>query len=617
MAATVPQNTGRLPGPLVLALWLALASGVIEGSFRLFQVFGLHKVILMPLHVIWMAPVADLVWIGIPALLLILLKRLWPRLFTPGLILGVLGTIAFLPLVLLYTSMHRAVALFLAIALAVQLTRIVLARPTGFARLVHRTMLPLLLIPLIGGLAISGLRAYREHHVLSAAPAARPGMPNVLLIIWDTVRGQNLSVYGYDRPTTPFLEAFAKEGVKFDRAISTAPWTLPSHGAMFTGHRPRDLMRSIYHPLVDTFPTLAGVLTDHGYVTGGFVANMAYTTREHGLDRGFSHYKDYTLGWGNIVLASRLGRVVSDMPRFRRAWGNWNQLNRKNAAVINDEFLAWNSRHAGRPFFAFLNYFDSHQPYIPVEPYASRFVRPTAAHYRPHLEHIKAQYVSQAEVSWMADTYDATIAYQDEELRQLLSELDRRGILQNTLVIVAADHGEHLGDHKRLGHMNSLYRQLLQVPLLMRLPGTVPAGAEVVNAVSLRDLPRTVLSIIGLPDSTSFPGMSLTRFFPGAPRDTTRTEDPILSEIATRNGRGPYSLVHDDYHYIAYHGQDKPSELYDMTDDPWETHDIDQEPQLADVLRSFHSIAEALMGKMAVIKRAPKGEDDDMEGVPQ
>ena len=161
-----------------------------------------------------------------------------------------------------------------------------------------------------------------------------------------------MSVYGYERPTTPYLEQFAREGARFDLAMSTAPWTLPAHGSMFTGHRPLDIMNSIYRPLIDTFPVLAQALTDQGYATGGFVANMAYTTREHGLDRGFSHYEDYTLGWGNVLLASRLGNVLSERPFLRRIVGSWNQPGQKNAALINEQFIDWASDQK-RPFFAF------------------------------------------------------------------------------------------------------------------------------------------------------------------------------------------------------------------------------------------------------------------------
>jgi arylsulfatase A-like enzyme len=610
MAAPVRDNDNRLPNALLLALWMALVSGLLEGGFRLFQRYGLNKLILMSPHVIWMAPVANLFWLAVPALLLLALRKMWPALVTPGVIVGVLAGIAFLPLVLLYTSMHKGVALFLALALGFQASRMIVARAGGFNRMVRVTVIPLMLVATLAGVGLAGLRAFRERQAMSSLPAARAGQPNVLLIIWDTVRGQSLSTYGYERPTTPFLQAFAKEGARFDLALSTAPWTLPSHGSMFTGHRPLALMQSIYQPLVDTFPILSEVLAANGYATAGFVANMAYTTAEHGLGRGFARYEDYKIGAGNIFLSSRLGRVLSDMTTVRRLIGYWQQLGRKNAAEINHRFLDWAADHTDRPFFAFLNYFDAHQPYIPPEPYRSRFMRDSANNYHPHFLHIKAKDLKAEEIEWLRDNYDAAIAYLDDELKALTEELDRRGLLDNTIVIVSSDHGEHLGDHKRVGHMNSLYRTLLQVPLVIRYPAKIRGGTVVEQAVSLRDLPQTVLDLVGIRDSADFPGITLARFWNGSSMDSATTLEPILGELATRRGRGPFSLIRGDYHYIAWQGQDKPAEVYHLRNDPGETTKLTDSPEVAHALSDFKRWGELFIGKEAMAKREAPAEDD-------
>ncbi len=611
MAATGQQNQSRLPHLLLLTLWLALVSGLAEGGFRLFQKFVQGKLILMSPHVIWMAPVADLVWIGMPALLLLLARRVWPGRVSAGLVLGVLSAAALLPLVLLYTSMHKAVAVFLAAALGFQAARLLAPRLEGLSRVVRRTVVPLALLAAVGGVTIAGIRTYRERQTLAQAPAPRDGVPNVLLIIWDTVRGQSLSVYGYDRPTTPYLEQFAREGVRFDLAMSTAPWTLPAHGSMFTGHRPRDIMNSIFRPLVDSFPILAQVLTDQGYATGGFVANMAYTSREHGLGRGFARYEDYTISWGNVLLSSRLGFVLADQAWIRPLVGSWNQPARKDAALINQQFLGW-AEGQDRPFFAFLNYFDAHRPYVSVEPYRSRFVRDSSGRYHPWLEHVEFKDLTEAEIRWANDEYDATIAYQDEQVRLLMEELQRRGQLENTLVIISSDHGEHFGDHRRMGHMNSLYRSLIQVPLLIRYPAGIPGGTVVRPPVSLRDIPQTVLDLAGLAGRDRFPGATLARFWDPAKADPNRAEEPVLSEIATRKNRGPYSLMQGDYHYIAWQGQDKPEELYHLANDPFEEGTVAAQPELADIIRSFHDWSYRLMGNQVFEKRnAPAAEADE------
>jgi arylsulfatase A-like enzyme len=612
MAATPETVTNRLPGTLLLALWLALVAGLIEGGIRLFQVGVLHKVILMPIHVIWMAPVADLFWIGVPALVLLLLHRVLPRIFRSGFILGVLTALAFLPLILLYTGMAKIAALVLAAGLGYQAARMILAHPEGFGRMVRRTVVPLLIVVIAAGASIGMVRSLKERRALAGLGAAPAGAPNILLIIWDTARGQNLSVNGYERPTTPFLESFATQGTRFDLAMVSAPWTLPSHAAMFTGHRPQDVVTNVFNPVVDTLPTLAGALAAHGYATGGFVANMAFTTREHGLSRDFAHYDDYPISAGQILLASRIGKVLADQNSLRKLVGYWNELNRKQAAEVNRQFLRWVDHRDKRPFFAFLNYYDAHRPYISVEPYRSRFVADSSGRFHPRMEHLGFKVASKDEINWTRDNYDATLAYQDEQVRRLMDELQRRGLLENTLVIVSSDHGEHFGDHNRLGHMNSLYRQLLQVGLIMRLPGKVPAGQVVQVPVSLMDLPRTVLDLAGIPDTAGIRGTSMVRYWNRPAADSTARPEPVFSEIGTRKGTGPYSLLDQGYHYIAYQGNVRPAQLFNVADDPYEREDLIKRPELQPVVQGFQKLSVTYMGNRALEKDSPGRNDEEI-----
>jgi len=132
----------------------------------------------------------------------------------------------------------------------------------------------------------------------------RPGMPNVLLIVLDTVRAKSLGLYGYGRPTTPRLERLARYGTVFKSAFSTAPWTLASHATMFTGRYPHELSTGFLSPLDTTYLTLAELFTSEGYQTAGFAANTFYASQEFGLSRGFTHYEDYRVS-GRQVLDSR------------------------------------------------------------------------------------------------------------------------------------------------------------------------------------------------------------------------------------------------------------------------------------------------------------------------
>ena len=206
-------------------------------------------------------------------------------------------------------------------------------------------------------------------------PAAR----NVLLIVWDTVRAENLSLYGYGRRTTPNLERLAGRGVRFDLAFATSSWTLPSHASLFTGRWPHELGVGWTSPLRPDVPTLAEYLGARGYDTAGFVANLEYCGRETGLDRGFAHYDDYPIepyetftryvGLGHRMELPSWACVLERL--VEKATGrSWELSPRssehvKRGAEVDREFLDWLSWQQGRrrPFFAFLNYNDAHSPY--------------------------------------------------------------------------------------------------------------------------------------------------------------------------------------------------------------------------------------------------------------
>ena len=207
-----------------------------------------------------------------------------------------------------------------------------------------------------------GWDRYLEVSAKTKLPPSSPDAPNVLMIVLDTVRAQNLNLYGYHRPTMPKLEQIAKTGVFFEQAVSPAPWTLPSHASMFTGRHPHELSADWTTPLDATYPTLAEILYQHGYVTAGFVANKIYCSYESGLNRGFMHYEDYLVSPGQLIRSSALGREITNNLDLRQRFKYYDDLGGKSAERLNHDFLSWLSRQEQGPFFAFLNYFDAHNP---------------------------------------------------------------------------------------------------------------------------------------------------------------------------------------------------------------------------------------------------------------
>jgi arylsulfatase A-like enzyme len=419
----------------------------------------------------------------------------------------------------------------------------------------------------------------RERLALEDPPG--DARPNILLIILDTVRAASLGLYGYERPTTPNLERFAASSVVFDRAIATSSWTLPSHGTLFTGRYPNELTADWRIPLDDAHPTLAEVLAARGYATAGFTANGAFVHSFTGLERGFGRFEDHPVSTGEALRTSQMLRRMMrrlDLQHLLRD----GYLGRKSARDIGEAFLGWQDRWpADRPFFAFLNYFDAHDPYIAGPPFDTLFA-PVLP--QPALDWGKPPTALLVE-SW-TDGYDRAIAYIDHELGALFEEMERRGVLDRTVVVITSDHGEHLGENGFMRHGTTLFMPTLHVPLIVRYPPAVPAGARVPAPVTLRDVPATMLDLAGIADAP-IPGSSLAPAWQGVPAPPS----PLFAEV--RKGvrvpeRYPtsdadlHSLLDAGLHYIR--DSKGVESLFHYEDDPQEAHDLAADANYAAVL---------------------------------
>ena len=388
---------------------------------------------------------------------------------------------------------------------------------------------------ILAGLLFGG--DWLEERREAGRPLPPPDSPNVLLIVLDTVRADHMSLYGYPRTTTPNLERFAKRGIRFDQVRATAPWTLPSHVSMFTGKWPHEVGVEWMTPLGGNSHTLAEYLGSHGYATAGFVANTLFCSYDTGLDRGFTHYEDYVLGpisgvrtaflidlnfkW-IFALAAQYGTSF-DAGRLRplQAWilGWILERDRISAESINRKFVDWlaRRREPNRPFFAFLNYFDAHVPYvIPVNAPHRFGLQPRTmsdARIIDAWRELNKHEVSPYHIILARDSYDNCLAYLDEQVGELFNELHRRGVLDRTLVIVTADHGEGLGEHDLFDHGESLYRTEIGVPLMIVAPSRSQSRVVVKEVVSHRNLPATIVDLVGLEAGSPFAGPSLAKLW--------------------------------------------------------------------------------------------------------
>jgi arylsulfatase A-like enzyme len=488
---------------------------------------------------------------------------------------------------LLRLPIYGGCSLALAVGLGRPIGEAIAARGLVSRRL--RLVPPVLVgVLLLLAAATSGREAVREYRAVAALPAP-PRSRNVVLIVWDTVRAYSLGAYGYQRDTTPNLARWARKGVEYKLPVAPAPWTFPSHSCFFTGQWPLKLDSQWKWTLDASVPTLAEYLAARGYQTAGFVANTNSCTYETGLDRGFLHFEDYAMTPPSLLARTVPGEwLLTRSLRLDHRYHDekWAALQSRDAAGINGAFLDWLSRRRrDRPFFAFLNEFDAHEPYIPPEAFAGRFgIRPrTGREFQLLMDFTGAnkKETSHRDIAMARDCYEDCITYLDEQLSRLLGELERQGLLADTDVIITSDHGEAFGDHGILGHSYSVNLDEIGVPLVILSPDA-PASRAVFSPVSLRDLPATVVDRVGLANGSPFSGRSLA-FYWGLPPMQVPQEitSPAFSEQANRTAFEPQpgpgglrpgfqmSIVASDHHYIRDGtGRER---LYNLMSDPFET----------------------------------------------
>jgi arylsulfatase A-like enzyme len=597
------------PEPSILATsaWLGLMIGVIEVSILLVEKYQNHVAtigaLLLNRHYPWMIPVAHVALFVAFGLALELFGRSRPAL-AQSISSLVLGSLAILELLLTIRVLSTIACVLLGCGIASRLIPKMEPYRPVFSGVVRVSLAPLGLGLVLLVVGRHAQLAWGEHRAMTKEPAVA-GSPNVLLLVLDTVRAKSLGLYGYTRETSPRLDRLARSGVSFAEARSTAPWTLPSHAGMFTGRWPGELFQYHEQGLDPSVPTLAAYLGRHGYATAGFVANTFYCNSGFGLANGFDHYEDFDeishVSPSEILRNAEAGRRLIALV----GEGGHRSVERKDADRINGDFLEWLPTRGNRPFFAFLNYMDAHAPYSPPARAEGHFgIRPTTPDdFKKLAQWQDREYIPDdpRETQMARDAYEDCIAFLDEALGRLFDELDRRGLRENTLIIVAGDHGEEIGEHRLVGHGRSLYRDELHVPLIIVKPGKLPSGRVVPEPVSLRDLPATVVDLLGLSEGSPFPGRSLAPLWTSRPGHPRPNPGLVKSQVAIRarcdrNGsrppaiRGPMvSVVAEGMTYIRNANGDE--ELYRLLEDPDEAKDLARDETLRPILERLRALA--------------------------
>jgi signal transduction histidine kinase/arylsulfatase A-like enzyme len=437
--------------------------------------------------------------------------------------------------------------------------------------------------------------------------------PNVLLVTIDSLRADHVGAYGYANARTPTLDRLAVEGVRFSTAIANQPDANPSHAAIFSGTYPatNGVRAQMVDRLSDDVPTLADIFTNQGYQTAGLFSSLSFGPPFSGFDRGFQTYTDLSLNRPAYLADPRMAALAATYRRLSSMLvlpgAIHHQLAQSaqvedvidgRANVTADAAITWLREHQaksglnGQPFFLWVHFFDPHYPYTPPAPFDSvesddcgNCPDVTRATMR-QLESDRPD-LSSAQVNRLLQAYDGEIAFTDRELGRLLNTLGSLGLDQNTLVVAVGDNGEAFGEHGTWLHGTGLYDEEVQVPLLMRLPGHLPAGKTVDQVAQQIDLLPTLVDLLGLPAPAPVDGRSLLPLV----RDQQESAERFaVSELADRS---KLLLVTGEWRLLKSVG-DGRLELFRALDDPDNLHDLsDDEPvvtaELDELLESWRT----------------------------
>ena len=348
---------------------------------------------------------------------------------------------------------------------------------------------------------------------------------NVILVTLDTTRADRLGCYGFRNVETPTIDLFASRGVRFERCYSQTPLTLPSHTTLMTGTLP------LFHGVRDNggfvvpsqLKTMAELFKEKGYATGAFIAAYVLDSK-WGLDQGFDTYFD-----------------KFDLGKFKRISLGTVQ---RPANEVMAEALPWLERNKGEKFFAWIHLYDPHSPYDPPPPYDKLY----AAH--PYL---------------------GEIAFADSQLRRLWELLERNGLDRNTILVLAGDHGESLGEHNEQSHGFFIYQGAIHVPLIVATPFPKFQGIVSAEAVGLSDVLPTVCEMAGLPVPAGVQGHSLLPAFTDGRR---KAPAPVYSETyypRFHYGWSDLKSVQDERYKLILA---PVPELYDVVADPGEEKNL-------------------------------------------
>jgi len=393
------------------------------------------------------------------------------------------------------------------------------------------------------------------------AKVARDGKLNVLLITLDTTRADRIGAYGWGKAKTPNIDALAAGGVRFANAYCSTPLTLPSHCSILTGTYP------LYHKvrnngsyyLAPEAVTLAERLRDRGFRTSAFVASFNVDSR-FGVDQGFPLYDDR-----------------ADDEQMLKTFRS-----ERRGDKVADAFIGWLEGNAGSRFFSWVHFFDPHMPHDPPSPYKEEFSK---------------------------DLYDGEVAFMDHELGRVIDALRAKNVLDRTLIVVAGDHGEALGEKEELDHGIFIYDGTMKVPLIFYADKRLPGGLIVDSRVRLIDVMPSILDMLGVPVNREVQGTSLLPYIEGKKDGDLTCYLESYYPPETFGWSELVGIIDGDWKFIRA----PRSELYNLKTDPKEEKDlVSREARTAALLnRKLEEIIKAGTSKTKPGRRTLSREEED------
>jgi len=408
------------------------------------------------------------------------------------------------------------------------------------------------------------IRATKCGALLCALGACAPGEPppNVLLISIDSLRPDHLGAYGYERATSPNIDSLAAEGTLFEAAISTTTWTLPAHASMLTSLYPevhgasQDGTR-----LSESAVLVSERLREDGYYTGA-VVSAPYLHRDFGFDQGWDVYDD------EPTIFER--RTENANPSH---WG-------VTSPTVHARAVDLIERADGAPFFLFVHYWDVHYDYAPPPPYDTMFDPAYAGDVTSlNFEFNEAIHrrMNPRDLQQVVALYDGEIAHTDAYVGKLFAELKARGLWTNTMVVLTADHGDEFFEHGQKGHRKNLFAPTLDVPIIIKLPGTSTPIPRVAIPVSLVDIVPTILEAAALPALEWSHGTSLLGLMDGSSTDGGFRFAALFDRLRVVVG-GDLKLI-SRWDLPAERG--RQLSLYDLRRDPGERENLEAVREIA------------------------------------